>query len=459
MILRSFTAPLLAFTANAAPPFATDWLEKVEPARIKADVATLCGFGTRHTLSKTDDATRGIGAAAAWIERELEGRKGCQTRSESFTLPPSMRLPQGGTVVNVVGVVHGTAGEGNRRAYYVVGHFDSRNADAMDATGDAPGANDNASGSAVVMELARIVALKPLESTVVFLLTSGEEQGLLGAQAHVSQVIATNPYMIRGVLNNDTVGDPTPAPGERGVAAWPPGVETTSQMRAAAEPPDARKVIRLFSEGTARASTAEQRAKLRELSSESDSASRQLARFVDWVATHESLALRPMLVFRPDRFKRGGDHSAFNDGGFAAVRFTTLNEDYSRQHVNVETRAEGAYGDVATFVDEEYMGNVARLNLATLVHLANAPDSPREVRLHTEQLDHRTRLSWLTPEPAGSARGYEVVWRLTTEHQWTGSLDVGSLEDVTLPLSKDNVFFGVRSYDSDRYLSPVTPAR
>jgi hypothetical protein len=430
----------------------------VSAARLGDDVRTLAGFGTRHLLSDVDAPGRGIGAARAWIKHELDTTPRTspplETRLEDFKVPPGVRVPNGATVVNVVAIMPGTMKESQSRAYYVVGHYDSRNAEAMDAKGDAPGANDDASGTAAVIELARIIALRPLESTVVFLCTAGEEQGLLGAAAHAQNIAATKPYVVMGVLNNDIVGDPTRRPGPKGREAWPEGIETTPELRAAAEGPDPRRVVRVFSEGLARTSNAEQLATIRSLSAESDSPSRQLARFVAFVAERERLPIEPMPVMRPDRFLRGGDHSAFNDAGFAAVRLTVLNEDYSRQHANVELRDGKPYGDVASYVDQEYLADVTRVNLATLVHLANAPRVPERVRVLTAKLDHDTELAW-EPVPEPDTAGYEVVWRETTQWQWTHAVDVGRRTRVKLPINKDNVFFGVRAYDSDGYRSPV----
>lgn len=448
-------------SALQAPPddaLAQQWINAVDASRLIADVHTLAGFGTRHTLSDTTDPARGIGAARNWIKKSLESAARTspplEVRFEDFKLPPSVRVPTGATVVNVVAVMHGSVKESQGRAYYVVGHYDSRNTDPLDAKGDAPGANDDASGTAAVMEMARVIALRQLESTVVFLCVSGEEQGLLGAAAHAQNITATSPYQIFGVLSNDIVGDPTLRPGPQGEAAWPEGVATTADLRAAAEGPDPRSVVRVFSEGLPKNPSAEQLALIRSLSGESDSPSRQLARFVAYVAGREQLPIRPMPVFRQDRFLRGGDHIAFNDAGYAAIRFSVLNEDYTRQHVDVEIRDGKPYGDVPSYVDATYLANVTKVNIATLVHLANAPRTPANVRILAAKLDHNTDLAWnACPEP--DTAGYEVVWRETTQWQWEHSVDVGKRTNVTLPINKDNVFFGVRAYDRDGYRSPV----
>lgn len=423
---------------SAPPALAAQIASAVDARATKGYVESLAGFGTRHTLSDASSATRGIGAARNWIKSKFdefaatsEGRM--QVQLETFEQPPATRVPQGATLVNVVAVLPGSMPEAAQRRYYVVGHYDSRNGETMDVTGDAPGANDDASGTAVVIELARVLADKKLDATVVFLATAGEEQGLLGAAYHASQARGEQ---ILGVLSNDIVGDPTGPASSDGV------------------PRRAADRIRVFSEGVPRNPSAEKLAGIRNLAGESDSPSRQLARYVDFVAAWHELPVRPMLVFRPDRFLRGGDHSAFNEAGFPAVRFTTVYENYDRQHQNITMKDGEPYGDVPKFVDEVYLGNVARLNAAALVHLANAPSPPPKARLLTAQLANDTTIRWQSsPEP--DVAGYEVVWRLTTEPTWTHVRDVGSAREATIDLSKDDWFFGVRAYDKDGYRSPV----
>lgn len=425
--------------AQAAPP-AADVTAAVVPARCKAAVETLAGFGTRHVLSDTQSPERGVGAARTWIKGQFEalgkaaeGR--LEVRFEEFDAPPSARLPKGAHLVNVVAVLRGTDPAAAGRAYYVVGHYDSRNADAMDTQHDAPGANDDASGVAVVLECARVLAAHPPKATVVFLATAAEEQGLIGAKHHADAIAAAKPYQILGVLNNDIVGDPSPAFEAGG-----------------ADLPKARDLVRVFSEGVPRNASAELLAKIRTEGAESDSTSRELSRYVVEVARLEGLAVRPVQVFRQDRFLRGGDHSAFNEAGFPAVRFSVPAEDYSRQHADVTTRDGQPYGDVPSFVDAEYLAGVARLNAATLWHLASAPGTPANVRTLTKELTVDATLRW---DPQPDAAGFEVVWRLTTEPEWTHAKDVGLATQARLPMSKDNFFFGVRAYDAKGLRSPV----
>lgn len=440
--------PLIALLVTAAPPPPPahrheDLLRSVSGLRAKASVEKLESFGTRHTLSPTDSPTRGIGAAREWIKAELEryaaaspeGAPKMAVAFEAFDAPKSPRLPEGGHIVNVVATLPGSMKEAAARRYYLVGHYDSRNTDPLDGQGDAPGANDNASGTAVVMEVARVLAegkIK-LDSTVVFLLTAGEEQGLIGANYHVSQAVSRG-ETIAGVLNNDIVGDPSDpvTPGSR---LW---------------------MVRVFSEGPPRNPTSETLAAVRLNSSESDSSSRQLARFVDWVgAQHEGMFPAVSMVFRQDRFLRGGDHIPFNDAGIAAVRFTVSAEHYDRQHVNVSNRDSLPYGDVSRYVNGDYVGAVAKLNLATVINLANAPSPPRDVRIVTAQLDNKTTLRW-TASPEPDVIGYEVVFRSTIDAQWNPEpFDAGRATEFVSKLSKDDHFFGVRAYDRDGYRSPV----
>jgi Zn-dependent M28 family amino/carboxypeptidase len=323
----------------------------------------------------------------------------------------------------------------NRR-YYVVAHYDSRVADVMDAVSDAPGANDDASGVAVVLELARVLAGQKLDATVVFLATAGEEQGLYGARAHAHAAHERH-LDVRAVLNDDIVGDPSD-PG--GGAAHD-------------------REIRVFSGGIPPGATSEEIAEIRKLGAESDSPSRELARFVADVAREDHLELAPRLVFRSDRFLRGGDHLAFLDEGFpAAIRFTTVAETFARQHADVRVENGVRIGDLAEFVDPVYLARVASLQAAVLIHLASAPSSPPHAFVDTTALANDTVLRWgASPEP--DVAGYEVVWRATTEPEWTHVYDAGAQLEAKLPVSKDDVLLGIRAYDRDGWRSPVAFAR
>ncbi len=432
----------LVFLSLMSPPTAKDVMSGIDVGYVKATNQKLVSFGTRHSLSDPTNPTRGIGAARTWMKSEFESYNGdatgkLQVSFEEFEPPVTGRVSKPATFVNVVAVLPGTMPEAAGRRYYVVGHYDSMPSDVMDPNTDAPGANDDGSGTTAVMAIARAMARKPCESTIVFLCTAGEEQGLLGARYHADQAAARKED-IRGVLSNDIVGDSMGPGGD-------PSMRTPT-------------LIRVFSESIPRNPSAEKLQSIRSLSSECDSTSRQLARYIAEVADREKTVVRPMLVFRQDRFLRGGDHSAFNDAGFTAVRFTEVHEDYRHQHQTprkeVVDGKEVQFGDLHEFVDCDYLANVAKLNAATLVHLANAPSVPGKVRVITAKLEYWTTLRWdKSPEP--DVAGYEVVWRDTTSATWQHVEDVGDKSEATIRQSKDNFFFGVRAYDKDGYRSPV----
>ncbi len=417
-----------------APPQAA--ANSVSADRLRHDVESLAGFGTRHTLSDASSPTRGIGAARAWIKSELalaaaksDGRMAVSF--EEFDVPEGRRIPTGGAhLVNVMAVLRGVDERAATRRIYIVGHYDSRNGGEMDASGDAPGANDDASGTAAVLEAARVLAGKRLPCTVVFLATAGEEQGLLGAKFRAEGAAAARETIV-GVLSNDIVGEPA--------------IETGGS----------KADVRIFSEGIARNPSAEKLAEIRAVSAESDSPSRQLARFVDETGVMYTLGIRARMVFRPDRFLRGGDHSAFNEAGLAGIRFTSSSEVYARQHANVTEKDGRPYGDVPAFVDAEYLAGVVRLNVATIVRLALAPPAPESVRIMTAQLGNTTTMRW-SSEHDPMTRSYELVWRATTEPTWTHAQDVGLVGEVTVPTNKDDHFFGVRAVSGEGHKSVVS---
>lgn len=422
--------------ATAPPAGIARVLAEIDPSRLQRDIDRLVAFGTRHTLSATDDPKRGIGAARRWIASRFEEAAGpnaaqsrLAVRSEVHrTVADGRRITKDVDVVDVIAELPGTMPAAAKRHYYAVAHYDSRASDPNDATSDAPGANDDGSGVAVLLELSRILAARQLDSTIVLLATAGEEQGLVGARAHAIKQQRAG-IDIRGVLNLDIVGDPR----------MPEG------------PPRDRE-IRLFSEGLPLATTDYQT--LRMIGGEHDSTSRQLARHVAMLARWHDTAVRPMLVFRPDRFARGGDHTPFNELGYAAVRFTELGEDYDRQHQDLRVEGEREFGDVAELVDPRYVAGVTALVATSLIHLANAPSSPGAPRVVVAELGHTTVLQWdAAPEP--DVAGYEVLWRTTTESMWSQVEDVGNTTTAELAAHKDEHFFGVRSYDADGYRSPV----
>jgi len=422
----------------------------VSPERQRADVDTLCSFGTRHTLSDTESETRGIGAARRWLKREFESiasesrRTGDEAMKVWFDThhveADGRRIFRDVDVVNVVCEIPGSMPEARDRLYYVIAHYDSRKLEANDADGEAPGADDDASGVSLCLELARVLSKERLDATIVLMPVAGEEQGLFGSRLHARDLAAAGKN-VAACLSSDVVGDPT-GPGDR----------------------EDRERVRLFSEGLPANlfkdadNAMGQLGSIRRYATESDSTSRQVARLIDDVARIHDLPVKPMLVFRPDRFLRGGDHTGFNEAGLPAVRFCEVYETYERQHENVRTENGVRYGDEPEFVDEHYLADVTRLNAAALVHMANAPRTPENVRILVASLSNDTTLRW-SAVPETDIAGYEVVWRETSSPVWQHSEDVGNVTEATVDLSKDNWAFGLRSYDRDGYRSPVAVPR
>ncbi|MHC4977048.1 MAG: M20/M25/M40 family metallo-hydrolase [Planctomycetota bacterium] len=423
--------------ASSPPPIVDHMLSRVSPEALKANVDGLVSFGTRHTLSETGSDTRGIGAARRWILEQFEeyaaqpGHERLTSNLDFHSIEEDgRRITRDVDIANVVAVLPGSMPEATHRHYYILGHYDSRASDPNDSTSDAPGADDDASGVSVLMELARVMSGYHFDATLVFMATAGEEQGLYGARRHAAAA-KENGIEIGGVLSNDTVGDPTGVNGRL-----------------------ADREIRVFSEGIPANADERQIRGIRSVGAENDSSSRQLARYIDEVALRHQTHVQPVLMFRPDRFLRGGDHTGFNEQGYPAVRFIEVHESYARQHQDVRTEDGVEYGDLPEFVDGEYMANVARLNLAALAHLANAPSVPGDVRVIAASLSNDTTLRWeASPEP--DVAGYEVVWRETWSPVWEHAMDVGDVTEATIDLSKDNWLFGVRAYDQEGYRSPV----
>ena len=430
---------------NFADPKIASALSKISAANIRDTVTRLAEFHTRQTLSAADPDSiakgRGIGAAREWIKSEFERYSrecgGClEVHTDAFVQPKSERVPAPTEIVNVYAVLRGSDPGNAKRIYLVTGHYDSRNSGAEDVTGEAPGANDDASGTAVSLECARVLSQHRFPATIIFLAVAGEEQGLYGSE-HFAKMAKQEGWQIEAVLNNDIVGgDRSPGQDPHRVRLFSEGVPVTAAEAGA--PDDVRRI--------------------RALGAENDSASRELARYVaDIASVYLPSSFQPMLVFRPDRFLRGGDHLSFNQEGFAAVRFTEYRENYNHQHQDVRTEKGIEYGDLPKFVDFDYVANVARLNAASLAALASAPAPPAEVRLLAKELENSSTLLW-QPSPGGLADSYEVLWRATTAPLWEHSKSVGSATRVTLEESKDNVIFAVRAVDVAGHRSlPVTP--
>jgi len=431
--------------AQSAPGLAADGkiraaLSDVSARQIQANIEKLVSFGTRSTLSAQDPAAiasgRGIGAAREWTKSEFERYShdcgGClEVKTDSYTQEPGERVQEPTVITNVYAVLKGTDPENAKRIVLVTGHYDSRNSDNYNITDDAPGANDDASGTAVSLECARVLSKLKFPATIVFLTVAGEEQGLYGSH-HFAKMAKDQGWELEAVLNNDIVG-------------------------ADKSPEQDRSRIRVFSEGVPAVATDPDLRRLRLLGGESDSTSRQLARYMVDVGRAFALGVKPMMIFRPDRYLRGGDHFSFNQQGFAAVRITEFREDFHHQHQNVRMENGIQYGDLPKFVDFEYVSEVARLNAATLGSLAAAPAPPANVHLLTKDLENDSTLAW-DRSPGGLATAYEVLWRATTSPEWEHAEKVGNLTRTTLKMSKDNVIFAVRACDQAGHCSlPVVP--
>jgi Zn-dependent M28 family amino/carboxypeptidase len=412
-------------------PMLTAIAADVRPAELKSTIARLVGFGTRHTLSDTKSKTRGIGAARLWIKaRFAEIGRQCgnclQVETPTQTVSGE-RIPKPTELMDVLAIQRGTSDPG--RVIVISGHLDSRVTDVMNSTSDAPGADDDGSGTAAVMEAARVLSRHKFAATLVFAVLSGEEQGLYGGKL-LAQYARDHHWQVEADLNNDIVGSPN---GGNGVT-------------------DATHV-RLFSEGTRSTETPEQAERRRYNGGEVDSPSRNLARFVARLADRYLTNFSVRMVHRTDRYGRGGDQVPMLAAGYPAVRFTESIENYTHEHQDLRTENGVRYGDVLDGVDFDYLAQVTRLNAVTMAALASAPPPPATVKIEGA-VSADTMVSW-TPVPGTSS--YRVWWRDTTAPFWTNSRAVtGNATSLTLKdITIDDWFFGVSSISADGYESPV----
>lgn len=449
MLLVRLTIAQSSANSNPLPspspdPQITAALREVSADRIEQTIVKLVSFYTRQTLSSDMPVSTGKGANAAadWIKSEFERYSkecgGClEVKTDEFVQEPGPRIPQPTRITNVYAILRGSDPANAGRIVLVTGHYDSRDSETNDATGQSPGANDDASGTAVSLECARVLSKYKFPATIVFLTVAGEEQGLYGS-AHFAKMVKAEGWDLEAVLNNDIVG------GDR-----TPGDNMQDPH-----------VVRVFSEGIPVNADEKQLKLIRATGGENDSASRQLARYIA-ATSHEYLtpaSFHPLLVFRPDRFLRGGDQTSFNQQGYPAVRFTEFRENYNHQHQNVRTENGIEYGDLPKFVDYDYTANVARLNAAVLASLASAPAPPANVRILTKGLQNDSTLVW-DASPGGLATSYEVLWRDTNASEWEHAKDVGNVTKATLPISKDNVIFAVCAVGAKGHRSlAVVPA-
>ena len=447
--VAAVAAPLLSGTALAEtdPALARQapddglraLLRDVDPDRIKATILRLVQFGTRHTASSQTDPVRGIGAATAWVAQQMEaiattsgGRMTVQR--QTFVQPVASNIPVPTTITNVIATLKGTASP--ERFYVITGHLDSRVTDVLNFTSDAPGADDDGSGVAVMLELARLFATRQFPGTLVFATVAGEEQGLYGSAYMAAQMKAAGAD-VQGMFSNDIVGASQAWDGTR---------------------PDPR-TVRLFVEGIPTAVTPAQISVMQSVGGENDGMTHQLARFVADVAPFSLTGMNIRVIWRRDRYLRGSDHISFQAQGYPAARFTEPRENFNHEHRDVAIINGVQFGDLPQFVDYDYTARVARVNGAALWALATNPATPKNLQIHTTPPAgfsgiNTTTLSWdANPEP--DLAGYEVVMRETTSPDWTSAVGVGNVTTVTLNISKDNVQFGLRAVDKSGHRSPA----
>lgn len=441
------TTPLLlnAQSQQASPPpsatpayqpFLQEIATATSPQRIEQDIRKLVSFGTRHTLSDTVSETRGIGAARRWIKKEFEAiSEACGNCLDvvyvRHMVTGENRIPKPVEVVSVVAIQRGTTDP--KRVVMMTGDIDSRVSDVMDYESESPGANDNATGVAGALEAARVLSKHEFAGTIVYAALSGEEQGLFGGE-ELAKYAKANDWRVEGVLNNDMIGN---IEGIGGI------INNT--------------VARVFSEGTRAVETEREATIRRYTGGEVDSPSRNLARYIDVMADQYFPNLDVMMIYRLDRFGRGGHHRPFNEAGFPGVRVMEAFENYNRQHQDLRTEGGIEYGDVIEGVNFPYAAKMTALNAVTMAALAKAPAPPQEVKIEGA-VSPSTTLKWtkVSSDKNKDVAGYKVYWRLTTSPVWTNSKFVGDVSEHTLKnVIIDNYYFGVSSVSEDGYESPV----
>lgn len=450
LCLSCFTLPALAQTTVKQDTRIRQMTNEVSAQNIEAIVRKLVSFKTRHTLSDTTSKTTGIGAARNWIKSEMEKYAAASNGRmkvvfDAFIQPAGHRMDKPAVLKNVLATLKGTDPTDNR-IYIISGHYDSRVSDVMNANSVEPGAVDDASGTAVSMEICRVMAKYSFPATIIFMAVAGEEQGLYGS-AHVAKLAKDENWNVDAMLNNDIVGNTH-------------GLENDLKDNTH---------VRVFSEGVPSTDIASQsdslvarraNAGIYDLVSnggENDSPSRELARYVKETAERYVDQLDVKLIYRRDRFLRSGDHVPFMQNGFTAVRFTEMNEDFTHQHQDIRNQDGVSYGDLPEFADYNYIQKVARMNLSVLANLASAPAAPVNVGVSTTALTNKTTLKWEIPKTGKKPIGYFVLMRETISPYWEKKFFVTGTE-TTLDYSKDNYFFAVQSADAEGHESlPIFP--
>jgi hypothetical protein len=448
--VTAVAAPIITSTAQASAspalarqepdPALRALLHQVDPNRIQATIERLIQFGTRHTASSQTDPVRGIGAATAWVTQQMQAIAATSNGNMTFQQQTFVQQPVAGrlatptSITNCIATLQGTANP--QRFYVVTGHLDSRVTDLLDFTSDAPGADDDGSGVACVLELARLFATHQFPGTIIFATVSGEEEGLFGSTFMAQQMKAAGAD-IQGMFSNDIIGTGDAHDGTK---------------------PDPF-TVRLFLEGIPTNVTPGQISLMQSVGGENDGLSRQLGRFVRSVAPFDLTGMDIRLIWRRDRYLRASDHVSFQGQGYPAARFTEPRENFDHEHQNTRIFEGRQLGDLIQYVDFDYVARVTRVNAAALWSLASSPSTPKSAQIHiTPPVSfagtNLTTLTWnANPEP--NLDRYEVVMRETTSPDWTGAIDVGNVTTVTLDISKDNVQFGVRAVDQAGRRSPV----
>jgi len=445
--------PFLAATVVASPdpgppplpasdPEIQRMVAEISPERIQKSIVVLSSFTTRHTLSDPLPSGDGIGAAAGWIRTQFERAKtsanGRLTVKEDTFLqkPVFPRIPQATKITNLVATLEGTRAGSSHRVYVVSGHYDSRVKDVLNADNPAPGADDDASGTAAVIEMERVMSKYEFPSTIIFLAVAGEEQGERGS-IHWADEAKKRAVDIQGMLNNDIIGN-------------------THAVNGRID----RNLVRVFAQGVPPAGEwTDETAEMVRTGGQNDFPAQQLARAIYDAAAVYVPTMKIQIINRLDRYLRAGDHKPFLERGYPAVRFTEPSEDFHHEHEDVHVVDGVSYGDLPEAVDFVYVGDVARVNAATLAELARAPETPRGFQIETARLENDTTLRWSANQEADLA-GYRVVWRDTTTEFWQHYQDVPATQTrVTIPVSKDDVIFGLEAFDTLGHMSTAVYPR
>ncbi|HSD07735.1 M28 family metallopeptidase [Flavobacterium sp.] len=435
MSLKSiiYSIPLVFFTSILSSqtvlndPEINKMVTEVKAENLEITIKKLVSFGTRHTLSDTKSKTRGIGAAQAWVKSEfdkyaLESNGRLTSKIDYFTVKADgKRIPVDSQLGNVMATLKGTDPQDDR-ILIISGHLDSRVSDVMNITADAPGANDDGSGVAAMMELAKIMSKRSFPCTIIFVAVTGEEQGLYGAR-HLAEIAKAENWNILAMLNNDMIGN-----------SLSNGTRLSDNTK-----------VRVFSETIPYLETEEEAKMRKAINSDNDSPSRQLARYIKTATEQYVPQLEVELVYRNDRFLRGGDHTPFSQNGFTAVRICEMNENYDHQHQDLRTENGVKYGDLPEFMDFDYLRKTTAANLASLANLAWSPKAPKNVGIEVKELTNFSKLVWEAPKEKAPF-GYQILIRSTSEAQWQKTIFVKDTQ-VQIPYSKDNYFFAVQAVD------------